>query len=119
MQPERVMETEEFELVCMVAVQNGTESNFWKSCEWRRNSDKISCIQKAVNDWVAKVDNCVISVKPIEKRVECRIKILSASADDREGWTCTLRKCLDEESGGCSSNYASTCSGTSNVTVKV
>ena len=117
---ERIMETESFRLICVVADDNEKDYNFWKTCEWTRNQDKTTCVQKAVNERTVHEENCHDSMKASLKRFECEITIPSASAIDSGSWTCKLRKCKDKnDDGGCSSKYASECDGEATINVKV
>ena len=109
------MVTEPFVLSCKVVVHGGLKDNLWKTCEWRRNDDNLTCVQTAVNDFEVNKGGCFTSIEVLEiSRMKCSIKI-NASPADRKGWTCTLAKCETDENGGCSSKYASDCIGKSVV----
>ena len=128
MSPGRVMETEKFDLNCIVDVKNSKqiEENAWKRCVWKRNYDGASCIQTATDAFNTKKEACATSMHAVDTEsgtvrsiIKCSISIPYASLDDRGNWTCKLEKCKDEKHGGCGANAASECMGESSVNVNV
>ena len=126
--PDRVMEGEQFDLNCIVDVEDlkQIEENSWKRCVWTRNYDGASCIQTATDVFNAKKEACATSMNAVETEsgsvrsmIKCSISVPFAHRDDRGRWTCRLEKCKDGKHGGCGANAASECMGEANVTVKV
>jgi hypothetical protein len=125
--PGRVMETERFELSCIIIPKDSSkeEVNLWKSCDWTRNNDGAKCSQKAVTAFKTIIDDCDTSMinAGVEvdsaKSLECKLVIPSASLADRGNWTCMLKKCKDLKDGGCSAEESSECMAEASVFVKV
>ncbi len=126
--PGRVMETEKFELHCLVDVEDPTQiqEKAWKRCLWRRDNDGASCIQRATDAFKTKKEACATSMHAVETElgttrsmIRCSISIPSATLDDGGSWTCRLDKCKDGKDGGCGANAASECWDEASVNVTV
>ena len=115
------MRTFSLNLTCMVKADNTNKNQLWKTCEWKRNSDNVTCAYQSNSDGSISRTQCHDSLKKTEfereKNLECKIIIPFVEFVDDGKWTCKMEKCQNVDDGKCKDE--NNCVGEEDVYIRV
>ena len=115
------MRTFSLNLTCMIKADNTSPEKLWNTCEWKRNSDNVTCDYQSNSDGTISRKQCHNLLKKTdferENNLECKMIIPSVEFADNGTWTCRMEKCQNVDNGGCENQ--NNCVGEATVDIKV